>query len=146
MADHAPRSRGVTPAMRDYLLVIADLEHGAERATTQRIARQLGVSCTAVTNMVKRLHERGLVMHSPYHGVRLATTGLAIAELTGRRRRLLELFLIHKLGYGEDGARIEAARLERAVTSALETHIAAALDAPRPPAQERQDSPPSSVR
>jgi len=94
---------GVTQAMRDYLGAIDLLGDGEMAVTTQRIAHRLGVSCPSVTNMIKRLHGRGLVTHAPYHGVRLTETGMTIAELTIRRRHLLERYLIEKLGYGADG-------------------------------------------
>ncbi len=124
------RSVEATQAMRDYLGAIDLLGDGEMTVTTQRIAHRLGVSCPSVTNMIKRLHERGLVDYAPYHGVRLTETGLAIAESTARRRHLLERYLIEKLGYDPKGARIDATRLERAVTGALEMHIEAALSAP----------------
>ncbi len=129
-ASDDPRVAGVTPAMRDYLTAIDLLGGGALPVTTQQIAGQIGVSCPSVTNMIKRLHERGLVSHEPYHGVRLTETGQAIAELAIRRRFLLERYLTEKLGYAAEGAQIEAIRLERAVTGALEAHIEAALDPP----------------
>ncbi len=121
---------GVTQAMRDYLGAIDRLGDGHMAVTTQRIARHLGVSCPSVTNMLKRLHARHLVSYAPYHGVRLTETGQTIAELAIRRRFLLERYLTEKLGYAAEGARIEAIRLERAVTGALEAHIEAALDPP----------------
>lgn len=126
--DDIPRS-GVTPAMREYLGAIDALGTGQSQVTTQRIAQQLGVSCPAVTNMLKRLHARGLVTHTPYRGVGLTDTGRGVAIAASRRRRLLERYLTERLGYLGDDARMEAARLEGAVTGALETHIAAALGA-----------------
>ncbi len=120
----------VTQAVRDYLGAIEWLRDGRQAVTTQRVARHLGVSCPSVTNMIKRLHNRHLVSYEPYHGVRLTETGVAIAELAIRRRRLLERYLIEKLGYGVEGAHVEAIRLERAVTGAMEAHIEAALTAP----------------
>lgn len=126
------RMAGVTPAMRDYLEAIDRLGNGQFPVTTQRIAHARGVSCPSVTNMLKRLHGRGLVTYAPYHGVRLTDAGTTIAAATLRRRRLLERYLIEKLGYAAEGAHIEANRLERAVDELLEAHIEAALDAPLP--------------
>jgi len=122
------RGAEVTLAMRDYLGAIDRLGDGQIPVTTQRIAEHLGVSSPSVTNMVKRLHVRGLVTHAPYHGVRLTDTGLAIAASARHRRRLLERYLVRKLGYAAEGARIEAIRLERAVDDSLESHMEAALN------------------
>ncbi len=129
-ASDDPRVAGVTPAMRDYLTAIDLLGGGALPVTTQQIAGQIGVACPSVTNMIKRLHERGLVSYEPYHGARLTETGQDIAAATSRRRHLLERYLAERLGYAREDARMEARRLEGAVTGALETHIEAALSAP----------------
>jgi len=120
----------VTQAMRDYLGAIERLGDGQMAVTTQRIAQHLGISCPSVTNMIKRLHDRHLVSYEPYHGVHLTDSGKAIAAAAIRRRCLLERYLAERLGYACDDARVEAARLERAVTGAMEVHIEAALSAP----------------
>lgn len=129
-AANDPLPGEVTQAMRDYLGAIAWLGGDRLPVTTQRIARRLGVSCPSVTNMIKRLHHRGLVSYEPYHGVRLTETGQDIAAAASRRRHLLERYLAERLGYACDDARVEAARLERAVTGAMEAHIEAALSTP----------------
>jgi len=121
---------GETQAMRDYLRAIDRLGDGQLPVATQRIALQLGVSCPSVTNMIKRLHNRDLVSYEPYHGVRLTETGKGIVIAASQRRHLLERYLAERLGYAFDEAQIEATRLERAVTGALEAHIEAALSTP----------------
>lgn len=120
----------VTQAMRDYLGAIDHLGDGQMAVTTQRIAQHLGISCPSVTNMIKRLHGRGLVSYEPYHGAHLTATGKVIAAEVIRRRRLLERYLVEKLGYARNAARMEAARLEGAVTCSMAAHIEASLNAP----------------
>lgn len=122
-------SGDVTQAMRDYLGAIDRLGDGQSPASTQRIALQLGVSCPSVTNMIKRLHNRGLVSYEPYHGVCLTETGKSIVVVASQRRHLLERYLAERLGYAFDEAQVEATRLEGAVTGAMEAHIEAALNA-----------------
>lgn len=79
--------------------------------------------------MIKCLYDRGLVSYEPYHGVHLTERGKGIAVAASQRRRLLKRYLTEKLGYGAEGAHIEAIGLERAVSGALEIHIEAALNA-----------------
>lgn len=117
----------VTPAMRAYLVAIAQLDDGRGPVTTHRIAERIGFSCPSVTNMIKRLHGWGLIEYEPYHGVRLTTPGVKIAVRGIRRRELLVRYLVETLGYPTALADTEARRLEVAVTDALETHISAAL-------------------
>ncbi len=47
--------------------------------TTQRLAEQLVVSSPSVTNMVKRLHQLGLPLHTRYQGVELTAEGERVA-------------------------------------------------------------------
>ena len=43
---------------------------GGEPVATNALAERLGVTPASVSAMVKKLAERGLVEHVPYHGVR----------------------------------------------------------------------------
>ena len=62
-ADDASAARP-TRAMEDYLKAAYRLQEEGGLATTQRLAEELGVSGPSVTNMVKRLHEQGLLRHA----------------------------------------------------------------------------------
>ena len=120
----------VTPTMGSYIAAIARLEDGTGLVSTQQIAKLVGVSCPTVTNMVKRLGTRGLLWRDPYHGVRLTHSGQSIAAEVGRRRGSLERYLVEKLNYPPEEARIEAVRLEHGATDTLVAHIEAALELP----------------
>src|SRR4051812_50200344 len=74
----------ITPAMQDYLKAVYRLGQDGPVAT-QRLADELAVAPSSATNMAKRLHELGLVMHEPYHGVTLTEAGRRGA-LQGVRR------------------------------------------------------------
>lgn len=116
-----------TPAMQDYLKAIDRLQTDSVPVSTQRIAEQLRVAPPSVTNMLKRLHDSGLIDYEPYHGVKLTGVGRRIARTAIRRRELLERYLIERLEYRPEEARIEAIHLERGVTDALVAHITEAL-------------------
>jgi DtxR family transcriptional regulator, Mn-dependent transcriptional regulator len=125
----APDAASVTPAMQDYLKAVYRLgELGP--VTTQRLAAELGVSGPSVTNMVKRLHELGLLRHARYHGVELTAAGERVALAVVRHHRLLERYLVETLGFGWDEVHEEAERLEHHLSEALAARLDAALGHP----------------
>ncbi len=117
-------------AVEDYLKAIYGLESEAAPASTSDLADRLSRSAASVTNMVKSLAEQGLVRHVPYHGVRLSADGRATALRVIRRHRIIETFLIDRLGYSWDGVHPEAERLEHAVSDDLVDRMAQALGNP----------------
>jgi DtxR family Mn-dependent transcriptional regulator len=123
----APR---VTPAMEDYLKAIYHLQEAGGAVTMQRLADELAVSGPSVTNMVKRLHELGLVRHTRYRDVALTAAGEKVALRVIRHHRLLELYLTESRGFDWDEVHAEAERLEHHVSAALEERIASALGHP----------------
>ncbi|MCO5228631.1 MAG: metal-dependent transcriptional regulator [Thermomicrobiales bacterium] len=120
----------ITPAMEDYLKAIYRLQSTDEPVTNQQLADELGFSGASITNMHKRLHELNLLVLEPYKGVRLTSTGTAVALEVIRHHRLLELYLAQTLGMDLDAVHEEADRLEHHVSEELEARIAAALGYP----------------
>jgi DtxR family Mn-dependent transcriptional regulator len=108
-----------TPVVEDYLKAIWMLQQQEQPVATSRIAERLGLTSAAVTAMVKRLDEQGVLRHEPYYGVRLTAAGELAALRIIRRHRVLELFLVEKLGYEWDRVHDEAERLEHAVSDEL---------------------------
>lgn len=120
----------VSHAMEDYLKAIYRLRDDRGQVTTQRLADELGVTGPSVTNMVKRLHEMRLLLHTRYHGVELSPAGEKIALEVLRHHRLLELYLAETLGYAWDEVHAEAERLEHHVSEELEARIDSVLGFP----------------
>jgi DtxR family Mn-dependent transcriptional regulator len=124
-----PHSR----AVEDYLKAIYKLERRIPRVTpgtpasTSALAEALAAS---VTNMVKSLADQGLVSHEPYRGVRLTPEGRRAALRIIRRHRVIETYLIERLGYTWDGVHAEAERLEHAASEDLVDRMARALGDP----------------
>src|SRR5256885_10486690 len=87
----------------------------------------LEVAPPAVSGMVKRLSETGLIEHVPYRGVQLTSQGRRAALRMIRRHRILELYLTQHLGYDWGSVHAEAERLEHAVSDELIERMASAL-------------------
>jgi len=117
-------------AAEDYLKAVYKLQRSESPVSTTALAGKLDRSAASVTNMVKNLADQGLLEHVPYHGVSLTEAGELSALLIIRRHRVIELYLIEKLGYTWDTVHEEAERLEHAVSDELVDRMAAALGDP----------------
>jgi len=114
----------------DYLKTIWQLaQHGD--ASTSDIAERLDVAPPSVTGMIKRLAEAGHVEYEPYRGVRLTAQGRIAALAVIRRHRIVETYLITKLGYDWSNVHEEAERLEHVVSAELVERMSFALGHPR---------------
>lgn len=119
-----------SPVVEDYLKAVWSLQQAESPVATSRIAERLGLTPPAVTSMVKRLAEQGLLRHEPYYGVRLTAAGELAALRIIRRHRVLELFLVETLGYDWDRVHDEAERLEHAASDELIERLARLLGEP----------------
>ena len=116
--------------MQDYVKEIYKLRLEGKRATTSAIAERMGVRPPSVTAMVKRLSALGLAEHAPYRGVELTPAGERVALEVIRHHRLLERYLVERLGVPLDEVHDEADRLEHALSEELEQTIDAHLGFP----------------
>jgi DtxR family Mn-dependent transcriptional regulator len=120
----------LTVAVQDYLKAIYALESEGQRVTTSALARRMGVSAPSTTAMTKRLAELGLVERLPYRGVALTGAGRRGALEVLRHHRLLERYLVDRLGLSLDEVHAEAELLEHALSEELEARIDAELGFP----------------
>jgi DtxR family transcriptional regulator, Mn-dependent transcriptional regulator len=110
-------------AVQDYLKAIYALEEADERVTTSALARRMRVTAPSATAMTKRLDELGLVERLPYRGVALTDHGRRGALEVLRHHRLLERYLVDRLGLSLDEVHAEAELLEHALSEELEARI-----------------------
>ena len=119
---------------REMLKAIYRLTKGARppvpAANTGSLAESLGVSPGTVTAAVKKLAERGLVEHQPYHGVELTKPGRKAAVSAIRRHRIVERFLADMLGYAWNEADRLAGSFEHELPQEVEDRLYVALDRP----------------
>ena len=121
---------GLSRSVEDYLKVIYSLNEQGEAAGTSGLARLLDVQPASVSGMVRRLAADGLLEHEPYRGVRLTATGVREALKVLRRHRVIESFLVERLGYSWEDVHEEAERLEHAASDRLIDRMAEAVGNP----------------
>ena len=117
-------------SVEDYLKAVFGLTETGDAASTSALAEVLEVQPASVSGMVKRLADEGLLEHVPYRGVRLTESGRIEALRVVRRHRILETYLVERLGYAWEDVHAEAERLEHAASDHLVERMAAALEDP----------------
>ena len=123
-----------SPAVQDYLKTIYMLLESEEDsdavATTSQVADALGVTAASASNMLKRMDQLGYVDLAKRQGVGLTDEGRSAALEVVRTHRLLETYLVDRLGVPWDEVHREAEVLEHHISPALGARIDAALGHP----------------
>ena len=120
-----------SPAIDDYLKTIYHhTEWQDDRITPSRLALELGLAPSSVTEMVQKLAAQGLVTHRPYGPIELSPEGERRAAAIIRRHRLVETWLVREFGYGWDEVHDEAEVLEHALSDRLLERIDERLGRP----------------
>ncbi len=88
---------------------------------TGELADKLSVSPASVTEMLRRLASKDLVIYTPYKGAKLTDAGLEHGQRMKRRHRLAEL-LLNILPF-DGNAHETACRLEHAIDDDLEVSL-----------------------
>ncbi|HET6274207.1 MAG TPA: metal-dependent transcriptional regulator [Bacteroidota bacterium] len=114
----------------DYIKNIYKLQREGEKVTTSALAMTLQLSDPSVTDMIKKLSEKGLVRYAPYRGVELTASGRLMALKIVRRHRLWEMYLMKFLGFSWDKVHDEAERLEHVTSEEMEQKLDEALGFP----------------
>lgn len=83
----------------NYLKAIFKLSADQPHVSTNAIAAELVTSAASVTDMIKKLSEKKLVLYEKYRGVGLSKSGRKIAVDLIRKHRLWEYFLVETLGF-----------------------------------------------
>lgn len=102
----------LTRSEEDHVKAVYALLRDGSKAFTKDIAERLGTKASSVTVMLKKLAEKGMLKHEPYHGVALTAKGQSAALKLVRRHRLWETFLVQRLGFGWDEVHEVAEQLE----------------------------------
>ena len=108
---HRGRRGLASMSEEDYIEAIYEVEKVYGYARIIDISDILGVKPPTVLGMVKRLEEKGMVIHERHRGVRLTEEGRRVAERISRSHELIRSFLIG-IGVDEEKANIEAELIE----------------------------------
>jgi DtxR family Mn-dependent transcriptional regulator len=114
----------------EYLETIGALEEREQPVSTSAIAQSMGVSLASVSEMLRRLAEKGFVEHQPYGGASLTAEGRKHFLHLTRRHRLWEVFLNRHLGVPWEDVYQHACSLEHATTDLVADRLAEFLDNP----------------
>jgi DtxR family Mn-dependent transcriptional regulator len=103
----------MTHSEENYLKAIFHLNKGEVKAvSTNALAGQMDTKPSSVTDMIRRLAEKGLVHYKKYQGVSLTDKGSQLALAVIRKHRLWEVFLVKKLEFSWDEVHEVAEQLE----------------------------------
>ena len=115
----------------NYLKAIYKLSAIEESVSTNAIAEKLSTKAASVTDMLKRLYEKGFINYQKYKGVSLTEDGKVIAIKIVRRHRLWETFLVSKLGFTWDEVHPIAEELEHVSSDSLTEKLDSFLGYPK---------------
>lgn len=118
------------PAFEEYTETIYELSEDGVDVIQARIAERLNVSRPAVSEMVHRMADQGLVKVDDRSRISLTEDGRTIATTVVRRHRVAERFLTDVLGLPWAAAHHEAGRWEHVISPEVEVAMIRILDDP----------------
>lgn len=117
-------------AIEEYLESIGSLEEQEKPVRTSALAQLLEISPASVSEMLRRLSEKGLVDYVPYEGAKLTDEGRQRVQKLTRRHRLWEVFLHKYLGIGWEDVYQDACHLEHATSDTVAERMSEFLGNP----------------
>ena len=127
MAEH--QAREYHPAFEEYCEAIFELHEDDVAVIQARIAERLDVSRPAVSEMVHKMADEGLLTVNRGK-IALSVEGMKLAEQVVRRHRLAERFLTDVLGLSWALAHQEAGKWEHVISTPVEDAMAKLLGDP----------------
>jgi len=122
----------ITQTEENYLKAIYKIAEKEKKSVgTNAISAQMKTTAASVTDMIKRLSEKGLVNYQKYKGVNLTSVGNKHATNLIRKHRLWEVFLVDKLNFRWEQVHDIAEQMEHIVSDNLITRLDAFLGHPR---------------
>ena len=110
-------------SVEDYLKAVYESSQNGKPVSTNEISRTLKVAPASVTEMLKKLAEKGYIEYSPYHGTTLTSEGKRIAEKTAPRPRLLDRFLNDVLKIDNVKVHSQACEMEHSLSDDAEESL-----------------------
>ncbi|WP_310554682.1 metal-dependent transcriptional regulator [Flavobacterium sp.] len=121
----------MTISEENYIKVIYHLSLVSPTGVnTNAIAGMLNTKASSVTEMLKKLSDKSLLIYQKYQGVNLTESGLLSAKMIVRKHRLWEVFLVEKLNFSWDEVHEIAEELEHIKSEKLINKLDEFLDFP----------------
>ena len=122
----------ITRSEENYLKTIFSVFMQTQsNVSTNEIANLLETSPASVTEMIKKLQEKNLVIYEKYNGVRLSNDGENKAISIIRKHRLWETFLVRKLDFSWSEVHDVAEQLEHIKSEKLIDKLDQLLNYPK---------------
>ncbi|CAM1350889.1 metal-dependent transcriptional regulator [Tenacibaculum insulae] len=116
----------------NYIKAIYHLATDSKKGiSTNAIAKKLATKASSVTDMIKKLSDKKVVVYKKYQGVTLTSFGKKIAVNIVRKHRLWEVFLVEKLNFSWDEVHEVAEQLEHIKSPKLINELDAFLGHPK---------------
>ena len=116
----------------NYLKAILSLSlEKRSSVTTNAIAAEMNTSASSVSDMLKKLQDKKLIIYTKYKGVSLNKKGRSIAINILRKHRLWETFLVNKLNFNWDVVHDVAEQLEHIKSEDLINKLDSFLNYPK---------------
>jgi DtxR family transcriptional regulator, Mn-dependent transcriptional regulator len=113
----------ISAAAQEYLLALRVMAVDGAHVSTAQVARHLGVSTQAASEMFRRLVADGLVTQAGDRRLSLTDAGRAAADAIFKRHALLEWLLTSVVGLGWAESDEEAMRLQGAISPRVEARL-----------------------
>ena len=113
----------LSSSAQEYLLTLRIMAGDGSRITASQVARKLGVSTQAASEMFRRLAHDGLVTLAEGRELQLTKAGRAAADGIFRRHALCEWLLTEIVGLGWAESDAEAERLQAAISPRVEAQL-----------------------
>ena len=133
-------------SVEDYLRALSLLSQNGKAVSTTEISRYFKIAPASVTEMLKKLAEKGYIEYSPYHGSTLNTKGIQVAEKVTRKHRLLETFLYDVLRIGKEKVHTQACEMEHALSDDAEESLCRFLKHPDKCPDDNETIPPCNLQ
>ena len=119
-------------AEENYLKAIFHLsDGGASDVSTNALSDLMNTKPASVSDMIRKLDEKGMVTYKKYYGVNVSKKGKMMALQVIRKHRLWEVFLVEKLKFSWDEVHEVAEQLEHIRSGLLIQRLDEFLDFPK---------------
>jgi DtxR family Mn-dependent transcriptional regulator len=122
----------LTHTEENYLKSIYKLSGSTKKiVSTNALADALNTKAASATDMIQKLHKKGLIVYHKYQGVSPTSAGDKEALKIIRKHRLWEVFLVQKLKFNWDEVHDVAEQLEHVTSPKLVEQLDIFLGRPK---------------